>query len=155
MNWALRGGSGRGRISPRYISTAVKVCVCLCVPVPVASLERGLIQPYSAVNIMGAISSAALFDRVNSHSSHLVSAICILRMEKSYCKVRTLFSSFCFLSPSPLPPSLLTLSHTYVGFQYCLTFGIRPTQWLSCVLFTLLKLSKSLTLCLFTMRYLS
>lgn len=88
--------------------------LCLCVGERVSegahpcgvSGERSLIQLYSAEDITGAISSAALpLISLIIILLTYCTAICILRLDRSHCKLRTSFSAVpCFPSPGPHPP---------------------------------------------------
>lgn len=87
--------------------------------------ERSLIQQYSAENITGAISSTTLL--LISLIIILLtycSAICFLQLERSYCKLRTSFSSVCFPSESPRSPSLCIFNN-----------ASHPHNVASCILF--------------------
>lgn len=140
-------GSRKHWIRRCCISSAVRVCVCVwgerltvCAHPCSVSGERSLIQQYSAENITGAISSTTLL--LISLIIILLTyctAICFLQLERSYCKLRTSFSSVCFPSESPRSPSLCIFNN-----------ASHPHNVASCVLFVLLKRSKLLTANLFT-----
>lgn len=140
-------GSRKHWIRRCCISSAARACVCVCRerltvcahPCSVSG-ERSLIQQYSAENITGAISSTALL--LISLIIILLTyctAICFLQLERSYCKLRTSFSSVCFPSESPCSPSLCIFNN-----------ASHPHTVASCVLFVLSKISKLLTAYLFT-----
>lgn len=134
--------------------------LCLCVGERVSegahpcgvSGERSLIQLYSAENITGAISSAALpLISLIIILLTYCTAICILRLDRSHCKLRTSFSAVpCFPSPGPHPPrcGFPVLSHIQDATH------THTHNMVSCALSALLKLSKLLTFHLFTMQYL-
>ena len=122
LRWTVlcRGGWRKSRISRCCTWSAICVCVCVCVCVchrvflcvchcsqPCgASGEGRLIRRHCAENITGAISSAALpLIGLIIILLTYCTAICILRLERPYCKLRTSFSKVFPLRAPAHPPS--------------------------------------------------
>ena len=114
-----------------YVSLCVCVCVCVChcsQPCGVSG-EGSLIRRYCAENITGAISSAALpLIGLIIILLTYCTAICIPRLERPYCKLRTSFST---VFPLPAPAHPLSPSHVCLsvceGFQFSLISRMKPT----------------------------